>query len=174
MWAKVANYSQALKMKEKLKLFETDNGLTITAKISSPPKLKLNNIPIEYRYSMEEVLEQKQWDYPNIWSPLEYLTVIGLLRYGFIDDAKRIMEKSINANLKIFKKYKHLLEKMDGETGDKPKTYWYPTQLGFGWTNAIFYRYIKILEHLKNTNGNIYSDKDKIHEPPYSITTLLH
>src|SRR5258708_13169119 len=60
------------------------------------------------------------------------------------------MQKYIAANLQAFEKYGALLEKMDGETGDAPPAYWYPTQLGFGWTNAIFYRYTKILESIQN------------------------
>ncbi len=139
-----------------------------------PPPLDLHAIPTEYRLSLEEVLAPKQWDYPNIWAPLEYLTVIGLLRYGFIDDAKRIMEKSIEANLKIFSKYGALLEKIDSETLDKPKKYWYPTQLGFGWTNAIFYRYVQILKYIERMDGNIYGNQPSTIEPPYSITNILH
>ncbi len=173
MWAKLASFSQAKEMVKKLSLFESPYGLTITAKESLPPKVSLKDVPAEFRVSIEELLKPKQWDYPNIWSPLEYLTVIGLLRYGFIDDAIRIMEKSIKANIKAFQKYGALLEKMDGLTGEMPKTFWYPSYLGFGWTNAVFYRYVKILEYIETNNGKIYGDQIN-HEPPYSLTGMLH
>jgi alpha,alpha-trehalase len=150
LWAGLATYEQAKKAKEKLPLFETPFGLTITDKASLPPEsLKLTELPEPYRITVEEAFVPKQWDYPNIWPPLEYLTVIGLLRYGFTTDAKRIMEKSLAASVRAFEKYHGLLEKMDGLTGDMPRSYWYPTQLGFGWTNAICYRYTKLLNAIK-------------------------
>jgi len=174
MWAKLATFDEAKKMREKLSLFETEYGLTITARESLPPKLKFTHIPEAFRHSIEDLLTPKQWDYPHIWSPLEYLTVMGLLRYGFIEDAVRIMKKSIKANVSVFKKYGALLEKLDATTGEKPKTFWYPTQFGFGWTNAIFYRYVKILEFIEEKQGNIYTLKPDQTEPPYSLTGLLH
>lgn len=174
MWAKLATYNEAKRMVKKLLLFETEYGLTVTAKKSLPPKLKFDHVPAAFRYSIEDLLEQKQWDYPHIWPPLEYLTVVGLLRYGFVEDAVRIMKKSIKANINVYKKYGALLEKLDVTTGEKPKTFWYPAQLGFGWTNAIFYRYIKILEFIEAKQGNIYTLKPGQTEPPYSLTGILH
>lgn len=174
MWAKLATYDQAKKMREKLPLFETDYGLTITAKISHPKSFDLQSIPPAFKRSIEELLAPKQWDYPNIWSPLEYLTVIGLLRYGFVDDAVRIMKKSVATQTKIFDKYGYLFEKIDGQNGDIPKTFWYKPQIGFGWTNAITYRYIEILDYINKTDGNIYQDQPNLHEPPYSLTSMLH
>jgi alpha,alpha-trehalase len=134
----------------------------------------LTNIPPAYRISIENILKPKQWDYPHIWAPLEYLTVIGLIRYGFLDDAIRIMKKSVQANIAVFKKYGALLEKLDATTGEKPETFWYPAQLGFGWSNAIFYRYVKILEVIEERQGNIYTEKSKVSEPPYSLIGIIH
>jgi alpha,alpha-trehalase len=148
LWAGIASPEQAKRIVDRLPLFETDYGLTITSKESLPPILDLSIFPRELQITMERILKPKQWDYPNIWPPLEYLTVQGLLIYGFVDDAKRIMTKSLNAHIHAFKKYGALLEKMDGVTGDIPPSYWYPTQLGFGWTNAIFSKYTRILAGL--------------------------
>jgi alpha,alpha-trehalase len=174
LWAKLANYDQAKQAKEKLPLFETEYGLTITAEISLPPKLELSTVPPAFCHSIEELLLPKQWDYPHIWAPLEYLTIIGLLRYGFIEDSVRIMEKSVKANLAIFKKYGALLEKIDATTGEKPKDFHYPAQLGFGWTNAIFYRYLKILDFIEEKKGKIYTKVSLEKGPPYSLTGILH
>lgn len=174
LWAKLATYEEAKRAKEKLSLFETPYGLTITAKTSMPEHLRFDHVPEALRISIEELLEPKQWDYPNIWPPLEYLTVIGLLRYGFVDDAQRIMEKSVKANDHVFKKYGYLLEKLDATTGEKPKDYWYAAQLGFGWTNAVFYRFVKILDLIEEKNGKIYSEKVLESAPPYSLTGILH
>ena len=174
LWAKLATYEEAKRVKEKLSLFETDYGLTITAKASMPGHLRFDYVPEALRISIEELLAPKQWDYPNIWPPLEYLTVIGLLRYGFVEDARRIMEKSVRANNNVFQKYGYLLEKLDATTGEKPKDYWYAAQLGFGWTNAVFYRFVKILDLIEEKKGEIYSEKILSSGPPYSLTGILH
>ena len=174
LWAKLATFEEAKRAKEKLSLFETDYGLTITAKISLPEPANFDQIPKAFRVSIQELMAPKQWDYPHIWPPLEYLTVIGLLRYGFIDDAVRIMTKSVKANYQVFQKYGALLEKIDATTGEKPKNFWYPTQLGFGWTNAIFYRFLKILELIEEKQGNIFSETALQNGPPYSLTGVLH
>jgi len=174
LWAKLATYDEAKRAKEKLSLFETEYGLTITAKASLPSKMDFSHIQDAYRFSIDELMKPKQWDYPHIWPPLEYLTVIGLLRYGFIEDAVRIMKKSVEANLHIFEQYGALLEKIDATTGGKPQTFWYPAQLGFGWTNAIFYRYVKILELIEQKDGKIYTEDALEKGPPYSLTNVLH
>lgn len=174
LWAKLATFDEAKRVREKLSLFETEYGLTITAKESLPKPLEFNHIPKAFRISIEELMAPKQWDYPHIWPPLEYLTVMGLLRYGFIEDAVRIMEKSVRANFNVFKKYGALLEKIDATTGEKPKDFWYASQLGFGWTNAIFYRYVKLLDLIQEKNGKIFADKALQVGPPYSLTGILH
>ena len=174
LWAKLATPEEAEKAVKNLPKFETEYGLTITAKESMPDMYDLNGIPDAFKRTIVEMLKPKQWDYPHIWAPLEYLTVMGLLRYGYIDDAVRIMTKSINANLHIFEKYGALLEKIDVTTGEKAQTFWYPSQLGFGWTNAIFHRYVKILDYIKDRQGNIYSDESLAQGAPYSLTSILH
>jgi len=174
LWAKLATYEEAKKAREKLPLFETEYGLTITSEISLPDPAMYEKIPKAFRLSIDELMAPKQWDYPHIWSPLEYLTIIGLLRYGFVEDAVRIMKKSVKANYHVFQKYGALLEKLDATTGEKPKDFWYPSQLGFGWTNAIFYRYVHILDYIEEKDGNIFSDEVMQTEPPYSLTGILH
>lgn len=170
MWAGLATYQQSLEMVKKLKHFETDYGLTITAKKSLAPKINLQRIPVRYVSSINDIIKPKQWDYPNIWPPLEYLTVIGLLKYGFLNTARRIMEKSVNAHAKIFRKYGTFFERIDGESGDKPQREHYEIQSGFGWTNAIFYRYIKILQDLED-GVDIYGFS-KEENPPYDLNIL--
>ncbi len=174
LWAKLATLEEAKKVKEKLPLFETEYGLVITAKESLPNHYDLNDIPDAFKRSIKELLKPKQWDYPHIWAPLEYLTIIGLLRYGFIEDATRIMTKSVEANLHVFEKYGALLEKLDATTGEMPIDFQYPSLLGFGWTNAIFYRYVKILELIEQKDGKIYTEDALAKGPPYSLTNVLH
>ncbi len=168
LWAGMATPEQAKRMVKKLKLFEGDFGLTVTSKASLVPKVNLTRIPIRYRITVEDLLRPKQWDYPNIWPPIEYLTVVGLLKYGYIEDAKRIMKKSLAAQSRIFEKYETFFEKINGVTGDKADGFHYPNQSGFGWTNAVFYRYVQILDSIEN-NEKIYT-QPKGDEPPYKIS----
>jgi alpha,alpha-trehalase len=153
LWSGLASQEQAKRMVEQLGKFETKNGLMITDKASLPPELRAEIEHEDYHHTLVESLKPKQWDYPNIWPPVEYLVVIGLLRYGFIEDAKRIMKNSLASEAKIFKKYGTFFEKMNGETGDVAPNYHYINQGGFGWTNSVFYRYVQILDYM-NTNGD--------------------
>lgn len=167
LWAGLATLKQAKKMLKNLPAFETEYGLTITDKDSLAPRLDLSGVPERYKTAIEAVLKPKQWDYPNIWPPLEYLTVIGLLRYGFIKEAKRIMEKSVKTHAKLFRKYGMFFEKINGVTGGKSDNFHYPAQAGFGWTNAIFFRYIQILEELERGRNLFNTDKTK--KPPFEF-----
>lgn len=170
MWCGLATPEQAAKMITMLPKFETKFGLTITAKESLAQPVDLSKIQKRYHPAIEEIIKPKQWDYPNIWSPLEYLTVVGLLRYGYIEDAKRIMQNSIKNNAKLFRKYGTFFEKVSGETGESGRGAEYIDQQGFGWTNAAFYRYIQILDDLE-THETIYA-KPKPTKPPYHFDIL--
>jgi alpha,alpha-trehalase len=170
LWAGIATAEQAKKSLRHLSKFETPYGLTIGAQMSLAKRINLNTIQRRYHPAIEEIIKSKQWDYPNIWSPLEYLTVIGFLRYGFTEQAKRIMTNSVKTHAKLFRKYKTFFEKIDGRTGEPSVGYKYAMQEGFGWTNAIFYRYIQILDALEQ-NKQIY--KEPIPEnPPYDLQIL--
>jgi alpha,alpha-trehalase len=170
MWAGVATLEQAKKMVKKLHMFESPYGLTVTAEESLPKPIDLSRIQRRYHPAIIEILKRKQWDYPNIWSPMEYLTVIGLLKYGFIEDARRIMEKSVKAHAAVYRKHKTFFEKLDGETGERGRGAEYGDQEGFGWTNAIFYRYIQLLDSL-DRNEEIYN-KERGQTPPYDLAVL--
>ncbi len=170
MWAGLATAKQAKKMVKHLAKFETNYGLTIGTKESLAEAVDVSNIQDRYRPAIEEVMKPKQWDYPNIWSPLEYLTVIGLLKYGYEADAKRIMEKSVAAHARAFRKHGTFFEKLDGLTGESGRGALYGDQKGFGWTNAVFFRYIMILEAMEK--GSIYNENITNATPPYALSIL--
>lgn len=170
LWAGIATPEQAEKMIKMLKSFETPYGLTITAKESLAPKVDLSKLPEQYLPAIEEILIPKQWDYPNSWPPLEYLTVIGLLKYGYIRDAKRLMEKYIKIHAKIFREHKTFFEKIDAVKGDIGEDFHYNNQGGFGWTNAAFYRYIQILDALER-GDNIYAEP-KAEVAPFKLSII--
>lgn len=170
MWAGLASYAQAKEMVKKLPKFETQYGLTICVKESLAKPIDITKIQKRFHPAINEIIKPKQWDYPNIWSPLEYLTVIGLLKYGFTDDAKRIMEKSVQANSKLFKVHNTFFEKINGATGQPGTGALYVDQKGFGWTNAVFYRYVQILESL-NTDQALFL-KNGLSRPPYDLSII--
>ena len=89
----------------------------------------------------------EQWDAPNGWAPLEYITVEGLLNYRFDDLAKQIAERWVRMNQRVFASTGKMLEKYNVENislesgGGE-----YPTQDGFGWTNGVYLAFWKMLK----------------------------
>jgi len=170
LWAGIATAEQAKRTLKHLPKFETPYGLTIGAETSLAKPIDLSKIQRRYHPAIEEIIKPKQWDYPNIWSPLEYLTVIGLLRYGYTTEAKRIMTSSVQTHARLFRKYKTFFEKINGKTGEPSIGYAYAMQEGFGWTNAVFFRYIQILDTMNN-GQEIYKESSS-KEPPYDLAIL--
>jgi len=171
LWAGIASPEQAERTVKMLERFETPHGLTNTTKGSlASPIPDLSKIEAQYHPAIEEIFKHKQWDYPNIWSPTEYIVVIGLLRYGYVDQAKKIMENSVRSKAHLFRKYQTFFEKVNAETGEPSASFHYAGQKGFGWTNAAFYRYIQILDAL-DTKQSIYLEP-KSANPPYNLSIL--
>jgi alpha,alpha-trehalase len=148
LWARLATDEQAAKVVKQIEKFETPYGLTITTQDSLARPIDLSTIQKRYHPALEEIIKSKQWDYPNIWSPLEYITVEGLLNYGYKKEAKRIMEKSVKAHAGLYRKYGTFFEKINAETGEPAASFHYAGQDGFGWTNAVFFHYIRLLDSL--------------------------
>ena len=148
LWARLATEEQAAKVVKQIEKFETPYGLTITDKESLARPIELSTIQKRYHPALEEIIMPKQWDYPNIWSPLEYIAIEGLLNYGYTKEAKKVMEKSVKAHARLFRKYGTFFEKINAETGEPAASFHYAGQEGFGWTNAAFFHYIRLLDTL--------------------------
>ena len=81
----------------------------------------------------------QQWDAPNGWAPLQWITYRGLLNYGHNDLAAKIRERWATLNEKTYSATGKMMEKYNvadisllaggGE---------YPNQDGFGWTNGVY------------------------------------
>ena len=128
MWAGMADEKQAAALVKALRRFENKGGLATT------DALPLN----QYVPGSMPV----QWAYPNGWAPLHYIVVEGLLRYGYQEDAKRIAMKWLKNNLDWFNEHHVFLEKYNVVNPEKPPQKGvYPSQTGFGWTNAVFERF---------------------------------
>ncbi len=86
----------------------------------------------------------QQWDAPNGWAPLQWMSIIGLENYGYHDLAATIAGRWIQLNTDVFKRTGKLMEKynvMDThlEAGGGE----YAGQDGFGWTNGVLLALIK-------------------------------
>ncbi|HEX8549578.1 MAG TPA: trehalase family glycosidase, partial [Cytophagaceae bacterium] len=139
LYAGIASPQQAKRVVNNLKLLETDFGLVTT-----------------------EFSEQKhvyQWDHISVWAPMQALAIIGLDKYGFKDDAKRIsskyldlvsknffsplpnsyMKDSLNVIRKPFKVYEKYTS--DGKINDRE----YIANTMWGWSAGVWglaYKYV--------------------------------
>jgi alpha,alpha-trehalase len=81
----------------------------------------------------------QQWDAPNGWAPLQWMTVKGLENYGQKNMAKDIAGRWVALNEKVYKNTGKMMEKynvvnsaLDAGGGE------YKSQDGFGWTNGVY------------------------------------
>lgn len=130
LWAGMVDQKRAAQMVKSLRRFEQRGGLATTdgqvVQQMVPGALVQGTLPT-------------QWAYPNGWAPLQFLIIKGLLRYGYHEDARRIAMKWLRNNLQWFKEHGVFLEKYNVVSPGKPPVKGvYPSQTGFGWTNAVF------------------------------------
>lgn len=127
LWAGMLDDQKAKKLVGALGRFENKGGLATT-----------DNQPVS---QLVPGSLPTQWAFPNGWAPLEYLVIQGLERYGYHEEARRIAMKWLRTNLTWFNQHGVFLEKYNVANPDKPPQKGvYPSQTGFGWTNAIFER----------------------------------
>ncbi|WP_200882963.1 alpha,alpha-trehalase TreA [Cellvibrio mixtus] len=80
----------------------------------------------------------QQWDAPNGWAPLHWITIKGLQNYQQHKLAATIQERWVNVNLRVYKNTGKMVEKynvydLELTAGGGE----YPVQDGFGWTNGV-------------------------------------
>jgi len=81
----------------------------------------------------------QQWDSPNGWAPLQWITIEGLRRYGYDELADSISQRWIALNDRVFKKTHKMVEKYNVTGGDGLGSGGeYVLQDGFGWTNGVY------------------------------------
>ncbi len=128
MWAGMITDHQAAVMVRSLRRFEQKGGLATTDALPLG-QFMLGSMPT-------------QWAYPNGWAPLHFIVVKGLERYGYHKDSRRIAIKWMKSNLLWFNESHTFLEKYNVVSPEKPPLKGlYPSQTGFGWSNAIFERF---------------------------------
>jgi alpha,alpha-trehalase len=127
LWAGMADEKRAAQLVKSLRRFEQKGGLT-TTDTQTLNQFLPGQMPT-------------QWAYPNGWAPLHFLIIRGLQRYGYHEDAKRIAMKWLKTNLNWYNQNGIFLEKYNVvNPGKPPQKGVYPSQTGFGWTNAVFER----------------------------------
>ena len=86
----------------------------------------------------------QQWDAPNGWAPLQWVTIQGLRNYGFGKLADEIKNRWVNLNVKVYQLTGKMLEKYNVEDLDLLSGGGeYPVQDGFGWTNGVLLRLLR-------------------------------
>jgi len=80
----------------------------------------------------------QQWDAPNGWPPLEWVTIEGVRRYGRSDLADKAASQWLALLQRTYRETGRMMEKYDVVTANKKAGGGeYPTQDGFGWTNGV-------------------------------------
>ncbi len=130
VWAGMVDDKRAKEMTKTLHRFENRGGLTTT------DSQQLSQfVPGAF---------PTQWAYPNGWAPLHFIVVKGLQSYGHNAEAQRIATKWLRTNLNWFNAHHVFLEKYNVVNPQEPPAKGlYPSQTGFGWTNAVFERFCR-------------------------------
>lgn len=79
-----------------------------------------------------------QWDYPNAWASCNVLAVMGLDRYGFGQEARRIAAKYVDSITRIYRATGNLWEKYNAERGNLEVNNEYEMPPFMGWTAGAF------------------------------------
>lgn len=88
------------------------------------------SVPDDYRFPL-------QWDYPNVWAPLQFVSYKACQNYGLDKKAEDIAKKYIKLIDTSFEKTGNLWEKYDGHTGEVAnQDYNAPTMMG--WTAGVY------------------------------------
>ncbi len=81
----------------------------------------------------------QQWDAPNGWAPLQWITYEALKKYGANEIAEDGARRWLKLNENVFNRTGRMMEKynvedlsLDAGGGE------YPVQDGFGWTNGVY------------------------------------
>jgi alpha,alpha-trehalase len=91
----------------------------------------------------------QQWDAPNGWAPLQWMSIVGLEKYNYHSLAAEIAKRWIQLNKDVFARTGKLMEKYNVvDTHLEAGGGEYEGQDGFGWTNGVLLALIKKYETL--------------------------
>ncbi|KAL9934590.1 hypothetical protein V8E36_006365 [Tilletia maclaganii] len=135
MWAGMASEQQAERMvKKSLQKFEVVGGL-IPGTEDSRGRISIDR-------------PNRQWDYPFAWPPHQMLAWVGLERYGYLDDARRLAYRWLYMMVVAFVDFNGVVPEkfdavklshmVDAEYGNQGVDFKFVPREGFGWMNASF------------------------------------
>ncbi len=85
-----------------------------------------------------QIASGQQWDAPNGWPPLQWLSIEGVRRYGRADVADDASNRWLALNRRTYRVTGKMTEKYDVmDLSKRAGGGEYPTQDGFGWTNGV-------------------------------------
>jgi alpha,alpha-trehalase len=88
----------------------------------------------------------QQWDAPNGWAPLQWMTCKGLRQYGFHELAESIRNNWMHLNEQVYATTGKMMEKYNVmDTSLAAGGGEYPNQDGFGWTNGVYLQFLKMM-----------------------------
>lgn len=126
LWVGLATKHQAEMLRSNLHLFERNGGLAMSSTKSG-----------------------MQWDEPYGWAPANWMTVEGLLAYGFHEDAYRIAQAFLETIDENFASDATVREKYDVIRKDieiHVTAGYKDNVIGFGWTNGVYLKMKEMLE----------------------------
>ena len=86
----------------------------------------------------------QQWDAPNGWAPLQWMSYIGLIKYNYNALADEIAKRWVKLNIDVFTRTGKLMEKYNVvDTHLEAGGGEYEGQDGFGWTNGVLLALMK-------------------------------
>lgn len=135
LWSGMASEAQAARLVSKsLKKFEVQGGLVSGTE--------------ESRGAISLERPNRQWDYPYAWPPHQILAWVGLERYGYLTEARRLAyrwiymmsEAFVNFNGTVPEKFDavKMTHLVDAEYGNQGLDFKFVPREGFGWMNASF------------------------------------
>ncbi len=91
----------------------------------------------------------QQWDAPNGWASLQWITIKALDDYGEVLLAKEVAQRWAQLNIKVYKSTGKLMEKYNVvDTDTLAGGGEYPSQDGFGWTNGVLLKILNTYQGL--------------------------
>ncbi|CZS87869.1 probable neutral trehalase (alpha,alpha-trehalose glucohydrolase) [Rhynchosporium graminicola] len=168
LWSGVASPSQASRIVNgALPLFEEAGGLASgTEKSRGVISLDRPN---------------RQWDHPYGWAPQQMLAWGGLIRYGYEEEAQRLVYKWLLMMTKAFVDYNGVVvekydvtriadpHKVDAEYGNQGLDFKGVAKEGFGWVNASYvYGLQLITAHARRALGTL-TDFDTFHRATVQV-----
>jgi alpha,alpha-trehalase len=81
----------------------------------------------------------QQWDAPNGWAPLQWISFKGLMQYGYTELAGKARSNWLLLNDNTYAETGKMMEKYNViDSGLLAGGGEYPNQDGFGWTNGVY------------------------------------